>query len=247
MSLVISTSSVSSATTTPTAPKVRLALFDLDHTLIPMDSDYEWGRFTVNLGWRDAESFTAANDMFYARYKAGTLDIAEYVAFAVAALREQGLTYGLEAVMAARQRYIDEVIAPKITARARELVRQHQAAGDEVLIVTATNEFVTRPIADVFGVAHLIAIELERDDTGLPTGRIQGTPSFQKGKVTRVAQWLAQQGWTWEDVAQSTFYSDSINDLPLLEQVSHPVAAQPDDRLRAIATERGWPILDLFA
>lgn len=229
-----------------TAP-IRLALFDLDHTLIPMDSDYEWGQFTVRLGWRDAEHFAAANHAFYERYKAGTLDIAEYTLFATAAVREQGLAHGPEAVMRARQRYMDEVVSPRITPRARDLVRQHQAAGDEVLIVTATNEFVTRPIADAFGVAHLIAIELERDDTGLPTGRIHGTPSFREGKVTRVAQWLAQQGWTWEDVAHSTFYSDSINDLPLLEQVSHPIAAQPDDRLRAIATERGWPILDLFA
>ncbi|MEN9844847.1 MAG: hypothetical protein RLZZ612_2676 [Pseudomonadota bacterium] len=226
---------------------IRLALFDLDHTLIPMDSDYEWGQFTVRLGWRDAEHFSAANQVFYERYKAGTLDIAEYTQFATAAVREQGLTHGTEAVLRARQRYMDEVVSPRITARAGELVRQHQAAGDEVLIVTATNEFVTRPIADAFGVAHLIAIELERDDTGLPTGRIKGTPSFREGKVTRVAQWLAERGWTWQDVAHSTFYSDSINDLPLLEHVSHPVATQPDDRLRAIATERGWPILDLFA
>jgi HAD superfamily hydrolase (TIGR01490 family) len=231
----------------PATGVVRLALFDLDQTLIPMDSDYEWGQFTVRLGWRDATHFAAANAVFYERYKAGTLDIAEYTAFATAALREQGMAHGPEVVVAAHQRYMSEVVQPRITPRALELVRQHQAAGDQVLIVTATNEFVTRPIADAFGVANLIAIELERDAQGLPTGRIHGTPSFREGKVIRVTQWLAARGWTWHDVAQSTFYSDSINDLPLLERVSHPIATQPDDRLRAIAAARGWPILDLFA
>lgn len=230
----------------PTTKTVRLALFDLDQTLIPMDSDYEWGQFTVRLGWRDAQQFAAANLGFYERYKAGTLDIDEYTAFATAAIREQGLAYGLDHVLAARQRYMDEVVSPRITARALALVQHHQAAGDEVLIVTATNEFVTRPIADAFGVAHLIAIRLERDALGLPTGRIHGTPSFREGKVARVAEWLAARGWTWADVSHSTFYSDSINDLPLLAHVSHPVATQPDERLRAIATARAWPILQLF-
>jgi HAD superfamily hydrolase (TIGR01490 family) len=142
---------------------------------------------------------------------------------------------------------MDEVVVPRITPQAKDLVRQHQDAGDEVLIVTATNEFVTRPIADAFGVTHLIAIDLEHDAHGLPTGRIQGVPSFREGKVTRVEQWLTQRRLTWADVAHSTFYSDSINDLPLLERVSHPVATQPDERLRAVAETRGWPILNLFA
>ena len=127
-----------------------------------------------------------------------------------------------------------------------QLVFQHQVAGDEVLIVTATNEFVTRPIAQAFGVPELIAIELERDAQGNPTGEIRGTPSFREGKVARVEQWLASRGLSWADVTHSSFYSDSINDLPLLEKVTEPVATNPDPRLSAIATERGWRILNLF-
>lgn len=222
---------------------MKLALFDLDHTLIPMDSDHAWGRFTVALGWREAEAFGRANDVFYEHYKAGTLDIAKYVRFATAAIREQGL----EKSIAAHASYMSAVVQKSIKKQALELVQRHQAAGDEVIIVTATNEFVTRPIAQAFGVQHLIAIDLVRDASGLPTGEIAGTPSFREGKVARVEQWLAERGKTWGDVTQSTFYSDSINDLPLLEKVSHPVATNPDDRLTAIARARGWPILNLFS
>jgi HAD superfamily hydrolase (TIGR01490 family) len=222
---------------------MKLALFDLDHTLIPLDSDHAWGQFTVALGWRDAEAFGLANDVFYERYKAGTLDIAEYVRFATAAIREQGM----EKSTAAHADYMDAVVQKGIKKQALELVQRHQAAGDEVIIVTATNEFVTRPIAQAFGVQHLIAIDLVRDASGLPTGEIAGTPSFREGKVARVEQWLAERGKTWGHVTQSTFYSDSINDLPLLEKVSHPVATNPDARLTAIAQARGWPILNLFS
>jgi HAD superfamily hydrolase (TIGR01490 family) len=222
---------------------MKLALFDLDHTLIPMDSDHAWGQFTVALGWRDAKAFGRANDVFYERYKAGTLDIAEYVRFATAAIREQGL----EKSIAAHASYMNAVVQKSIKKQALALVQRHQAAGDEVIIVTATNEFVTRPIAQAFGVQHLIAIDLVRDATGLPTGEIAGIPSFREGKVARVEQWLTERGKTWGDVTQSTFYSDSINDLPLLEKVSHPVATNPDDRLTAIAQARGWPILNLFS
>ena len=221
---------------------MKLALFDLDHTLIPMDSDFEWGQFTVRLGWRDEGSFGEANQVFYDQYKAGTLDIAEYIRFATAAIREHGMSKSV----AAHAQYMSEVVQKNIQNQALALVRQHQAAGDEVVIVTATNEFVTRPIAEAFGVTELIAIELERDASGLPTGEIKGVPSFREGKVARVEQWLAQRGATWESVAQSTFYSDSINDLPLLEKVTHPVATNPDDRLRAVAEARGWPQLNLF-
>lgn len=222
---------------------MNLTLFDLDHTLIPMDSDFEWGQFTVSLGWRDADTFGKANDVFYQQYKAGTLDIAEYIRFATAAIRERGVT---EAV-AAHARYMREVVGQRITPQARALVRQHQEAGDEVVIVTATNEFVTRPIAQAFGVSELIAIELECDGAGLPTGEIKGTPSFREGKVARVEQWLTRRGLSWDHVACSTFYSDSINDLPLLEKVSVPVATNPDDTLRTIAQERGWRTLNLFS
>lgn len=222
---------------------MKLALFDLDHTLIPMDSDFEWGQFTVRLGWRDEGSFGEANQVFYEQYKAGTLDIAEYIRFATAAIREQGMSNSI----AAHAQYMSDVVQESIKTEALELVRKHQAAGDEVVIVTATNEFVTRPIAEAFGVKHLIAIELERDASGLPTGEIKGVPSFREGKVVRVEQWLAERGATWRSVTQSTFYSDSINDLPLLEHVTHPVATNPDDRLRAVAEARGWPQLNLFS
>jgi HAD superfamily hydrolase (TIGR01490 family) len=228
--------------TSPNTSPVRLALFDLDHTLLPLDSDYAWGQFTVALGWRDAESFTRANDDFYAHYKAGTLDIHEYVRFATGALREQGQ----QRANAAHQRFMQDVILPALRPAALDLVRAHQAAGDVVIIITATNEFVTRPIAQAFGVSELMAVDLVYDAHGEPTGAISGTPSFREGKVARVEQWLAARGLNWASVAHSTFYSDSINDLPLLEKVHEPVATNPDARLQAIATERGWRILNLF-
>ena len=221
---------------------MRLALFDLDHTLLPLDSDYSWGQFTVGLGWRDATDFGAANERFYQAYKAGTLDIHEYVRFAIAAVREQGMAQA----QAAHQRYMAEVIRPAMRPAALALVQEHQRRGDTVIIVTATNAFVTRPIAQAFGVAHLIAIDLATDANGLPTGEIAGTPSFREGKIARVEQWLSDRGLGWGQVEHSVFYSDSINDLPLLERVTEPVATNPDDRLRAIAQARGWRVLDLF-
>jgi HAD superfamily hydrolase (TIGR01490 family) len=221
---------------------MRLALFDLDHTLIPLDSDHAWGQFTVAQGWRDADAFGRANDAFYAQYKAGTLDIAAYIRFATEVIRE----LGPERAAAAHADFMREMVLPHLQPQALQLVRHHQAAGDTVLIVTATNEFVTRPIADAFGVAELIAIRLARDAQGNPTGEITGTPSFREGKVVRVAEWLAEQGLGWADVSHSTFYSDSINDLAMLEHVHEPVAANPDERLLAIARERGWRILNLF-
>lgn len=221
---------------------MNLALFDLDHTLIPLDSDYAWGQFTVTLGWRDAETHTRANDAFYEQYKAGTLDINEYIRFSVSAVRE----HGQDRADAAHRRFMDEIIRPAMLPQAIELVRRHQAAGDQVVIVTATNEFITRPIAQAFGVDELIAIDLERDGQGNPTGFIRGTPSFREGKVARVEQWLVERGLDWSRVGHSTFYSDSINDLPLLEKVHEPVATNPDARLHAIAAERGWRILNLF-
>ena len=220
---------------------MNLALFDLDHTLLSIDSDYEWGVFTTTIGWTDPVDFGRRNDEFFAHYKAGTLDIHDYVRFATRAARERG---AVEAAHA-HARYMDEVIRPRITPEALALVRSHQHAGDTVMIVTATNEFVTRPIAQAFGVSELIAVELERDASGWITGEIKGTPSFREGKVTRVEHWLTGQGLAWADV-QMSFYSDSMNDLPLLEKAQYPVATNPDKRLRQLATERGWRILDLF-
>ncbi len=220
----------------------KLALFDLDYTLIPIDSDHAWNSFTAALGWHNSVEFNQRNDAFYEQYKAGTLDIFEYVRFATEALRQQGALKS----EAAHAEFMVSVVQKAIRPQARALVQEHQAAGDTVVIVTATNEFVTRPIAKFFGVPELIAIELARDpQNGWFNGEIAGTPSFREGKVKRVEEWLARRGLNWEQV-ESTFYSDSMNDLPLLEKVTHPVATNPEDRLRAIALDRGWRILELF-
>lgn len=219
----------------------KIALFVLDHTLIPIDSDYEWGEFTIALGWCDATQFKRRNAEFFAQYRAGTLDVHDYVRFATQAIREQGAIKSV----AAHARFMSEVVQKAITKQARALVDQHRVAGDELVIVTATNEFVTRPIAEAFGVKELIAVELERDAQGWFKGEIKGTPSFREGKVTRMEQWLAARNLSWSEV-QTTFYTDSMNDLALLEKATHPVATNPDERLRAVATERGWRILDLF-
>ena len=218
-----------------------ICLFDLDHTLLPLDSDHAWGQYTTRMGWTDAEKFAQRNDAFYRQYQQGELDIHAYVQFATQAVRE----HGLEASHQAHQSFMREVIVPAILPQATALVERHRALGDRLLIVTATNEFVTAPIAQAFGIDTLIAVQLERDRNGELTGRIAGAPSFGPGKVVRLQQWLHEQGLTWEGI-RSTFYSDSINDLPLLEKVNHPVATNPDARLRAVAQQRGWPILELF-
>ena len=227
---------------------MKIVLFDLDHTLLPIDSDYAWGVFTTTIGWTDPVDFNRRNDEFYAHYKAGTLDINDYVRFATDAVRRQGAIKA----EAAHAQFMRSVIEPAIRPEALALVRAHQQAGDTILIVTATNEFVTRPIARAFGVAELIAVELARDvrdaatgGSGWITGEIAGVPSAREGKVTRVQQWLHQRGLAWADV-ETTFYTDSINDLSLMEAVNHPVATNPDARLRAMAETRGWRILDLF-
>lgn len=220
----------------------RLALFDLDHTLLPMDSDHGWGEFTITLGWCDRLEFGRRNDAFFQDYLAARLNVPDYVRFATEAVVRRGPAQAA----AAQARFMAEVIGPAIRPQARALVQAHQQAGDVVVITSATNEFVTRPIAQAFGVDELIATELERDAQGWFTGAIHGQPNMREGKVLRMNDWLAARGWTWSSV-ESTFYSDSMNDLPLLEQVNHPVATNPDERLRAVAQERGWRILDLFA
>ena len=219
----------------------RLALFDLDHTLLPLDSDYEWGEFTLRKGWCDKEAFGKRNAGFFADYQKGTLDIHEYVRFATEAIRK----LGPEAANDAHHAFMQEVIEPHIQPEARKLLQQHRDAGDTVVIVTATNEFVTRPIAKALGVEHLLAVNLERDASGWITGEIDGIPTMRVGKVTRMESWMAERGLSW-DTVDSIFYSDSMNDVPLLEKVNTPVATNPDERLRALATERGWRILDLL-
>ncbi len=221
--------------------KPRLALFDLDHTLLPLDSDYEWGEFTIRLGWCDASEFKRRNAEYFAHYRAGTLDIHDYVRFATQAIRERGA----QAAARAHEQFMHEVIGPAVRPQALELVQRHRQDGAQLLIVTATNDFVTGPIAQLFGVDELIAVELERDAGGQLTGEIVGIPSARDGKVQRMEQWLRRRQLDWAQV-ETTFYTDSINDLALLERVSHPVATNPDDRLRALAQERGWPIVELF-
>jgi HAD superfamily hydrolase (TIGR01490 family) len=223
----------------------NLALFDLDHTLIPTDSDHEWGRFMVKLGIVDAESFAQQNDRFFADYKAGVLDIHAYLVAMLTPLAK----YSREQLKAWHDQYMHEVIKPSIVPAAMELVHKHKDAGDLCCMVTATNEFITGPIAEVFGVDKLIACEAETVDgqPGSPyTGRPTGTPSYREGKIVRTEAWLASLGKTLADFEHSYFYSDSHNDIPLLEKVTDPVATNPDATLRAHAQTAGWRILDLF-
>ena len=222
---------------------MNLCLFDLDHTLLPIDSDHAWGEFLISIGWVDEAAFRRANDGFYAAYLAGRLDIAAYVDFTTRPVRERGMAEG-EAV---RRRFMREVIEPHVKPAALELVEVHRAKGDLIALVTATNEFVTAPIAERFGIETLIAVRLERGPGGTITGRIDGVPSYQAGKVTRVADWLRSLGTDWDAMERISVYSDSPNDLPLLEKATDPVATNPSSDLEAIARERGWRILNLFA
>lgn len=220
----------------------KIAMFDLDHTLLPLDSDYSWGRFTAGLGWVDRAEFDRQNEKFFLDYRAGKLDMDAYVAFATAAFLAQGQA----AAEAAHARYLQDIIAPAIHPQAVELVQGYRKQGATTIVITATNEFVASPVARLFGPDLVMTVELQRDAaTGWFKGLVHGVPSFREGKVQRIESWLAQQGLAWGDV-DSSFYSDSINDLPLLERVNNPVATNPDDTLRAIAQNRGWRILDLF-
>jgi HAD superfamily hydrolase (TIGR01490 family) len=221
---------------------VTLALFDLDGTLLPIDSDHAFGEFLIAIGWADADAYRRRNDAFYEQYKAERLDIDAYVDFCTAPWRDRP-AHELAAVQA---RFVDEVARPALRDSALALVQRHREAGDLLALVTATNEFVTRPIAQLFGIDNLIATELERDAGGRVTGAIRGTPAFRAGKVERVHDWLRAQGRSLGDFERQFFYSDSTNDLALLERVSHPVATNPGPALEAVALERRWPILRLF-
>lgn len=221
---------------------MKLALFDLDGTLLPGDSDHAFGEFLVHLGWADGAEFARRNDGFYADYQRGQLDIAAYIDFVTAPWR----TRPRDEAEAASRRFIDEIVRPMLRPQALALIERHRAGGDRLAIVTATNDFVTRPIAALLGVDELIATELERDALGQLTGRIHGTPAFREGKVERVEAWLNTQQATLADCQRSIFYSDSTNDLPLLERVSDPVATNPSPALERLARERGWPVLKLF-
>jgi HAD superfamily hydrolase (TIGR01490 family) len=217
-----------------------LALFDLDNTLLACDSDYEWGQFLVDRGVLERGAYEAQNAAFYEQYKAGTLDIHEFLGFALRPLADHEPA-DLERWHA---EFMDKRIRPAIGARARALVRQHLEAGDLCAVVTATNSFVTAPIAREFGVPNLVATDPESVG-GRYTGRVAGTPCFREGKIVRVKGWLAARNRALEDFPRSSFYSDSHNDLPLLALVSRPVAVDPDPTLADEAGRRGWPVISL--
>lgn len=219
----------------------ELVLFDLDNTLLAGDSDYEWAQFLIGEGVLERAFYERENDRFYGEYKAGTLDIFEFLDFQLAPLAR----YPRSQLDAWHARFMAEKIRPLVTDKARALVRRALEGGGLVAVVTATNSFVTAPIAQELGIAHLVATEPERDAAGAFTGRVAGTPCFQAGKIERVEAWLASLGRRLDDYAPSWFYSDSRNDIPLLERVSHPVAVDPDPALAAVARQRGWPILSL--
>ena len=216
---------------------MALAIFDLDHTLLSADSDHSWGQFLVDLGLVDPDTYQQRNDYFYEQYKRGELEIYEYLEFAMKPLTEHPLAVLLET----RTRFLKEIIEPLISDASRELIQSHKDKGDTLLIITATNGFVTYPIAEQLNIEHIIAPHPEVID-GSYTGKIVGTPSYKHGKVERLNDWLKEHQHSLEG---SYFYSDSHNDLPLLREVDYPVAVDPDDTLRAIAEEQGWPIISL--
>ena len=218
---------------------MNLALFDLDYTLLAGDSDHAWGEFLVEEGVVDGKEYARKNDFYWQQYKAGTLDIREYLAFTLASISGKS---DVE-LKPLHQRYMASKIEPMIGEKALSLLKTH--ATDLCVIVTATNAFITAPIAARFGVPHLIACDVEMID-GRYTGRPIGEPSFRDGKVTRVKQWLEAMGKKLADFDRSFFYSDSHNDLALLDVVSDPIAVNPDDSLRAHAVARGWPIISTF-
>jgi len=216
---------------------VRLAIFDLDNTLLAGDSDHSWGEFLVDKKLVDAQAYAQANDRFYQQYKAATLDIQEYLGFSLAFLTR----YSLDELAAFHQEFMHDYVEPMMQPKALALLQKHRAQGDYLLIITATNSFVTHPIAKRLDVDDILASDAEIVNDRY-TGKGIGTPCFQGGKVTRLNEWLKDKNYNLDD---AYFYSDSINDLPLLEQVPNPVAVDPDERLEKIANERGWEILSL--
>ncbi len=216
---------------------MRLAIFDLDHTLLTGDSDHLWGEFMIEQGLVERDHHKRNNDKFYADYKAGTLDIAAYTRFALEPL----VRLGAEKLLPLRARFVERVIDPIVAPSAPALLERHRLQGDELLIITATNRFVSEPIAQLLGVDELLATDPEQVN-GRYTGAIAGVPCYREGKVRRFEQWLAERGERNEGV---TFYSDSHNDLPLLRHVQRPIAVDPDDALRAEAVRLGWPVISL--
>lgn len=219
---------------------MELVLFDLDNTLLAGDSDFEWAQYLISRGVLDKEVYEARNQAFFDQYKAGTLDIFEFLDFQLKPLAR----HSREQLDAWHKAFMDSRILPMMTAESRALVNRHLEAGAVVAIVTATNSFVTYPIARAFGIPHLIAT-VPAQENGAFTGKPRGTPAFKDGKIERVEAWLESLGLCWSSFERSWFYSDSHNDLPLLGKVSNPIAVDPDDTLRAHATSRNWPVISL--
>jgi len=219
---------------------LQLALFDLDNTLLAGDSDFEWGRFLISLGVLDEELHLAQNAQFYEDYKQGTLDIHAFLEFQLKPLS----THPRKQLDAWHAQYMEKVIRPMMTDKARQLIQKHREDGDLLVIITATNSFVTKPIATEFGIEHLIGTTPE-EVNGEFTGRIFGIPSFKEGKVTRLNQWLEERGQSLKNFKKSWFYSDSHNDLPLMRLVDHPVAVDADPQLTEYARAHGWPLISL--
>ncbi len=219
---------------------MNLALFDLDNTLLAGDSDFQWAQHLIGHQVVDREVYEARNVEFYEQYKDGTLDIHEFLDFQLKPLSRHPRSQ----LDAWHREFMEQRILPIIAPGARDLVNRHRLGGDLCVIITATNSFVTGPIAQALAVDHLIATEPERKD-GKFTGRVSGVPCFREGKITRLENWLDEHNLTWLSFLQSWFYSDSLNDLPLLQKVTHPVAVDPDATLRAHAEKNGWPIISL--
>ena len=216
---------------------MTLAIFDLDNTLLAGDSDHLWGQYLVDNKIVDAEVYERENERFYREYREGNLDIFEFLAFSLAPLAE----HSLEELYSWRYDFVEKTIKPIIATAAYDLVEKHRQQGDTLLIITATNRFVTEPISKLFGIENLLATDPEKTNTGY-TGKVDGTPCFQEGKIERLNSWLDKSG---ENMSGSIFYSDSHNDLPLLEKVDHPVAVDPDEKLRVYASKSNWPIISL--
>ncbi|SNR87773.1 HAD-superfamily subfamily IB hydrolase, TIGR01490 [Methylobacillus rhizosphaerae] len=219
---------------------MQLALFDLDNTLLAGDSDFQWGQFLIAKGLLNEKEHLARNIAFYEDYKAGRLDIHAFLDFQLKPLS----AYKRSELDALHQEFMVEKIRPMITGKARALVEKHRQNGDLLMIITATNSFVTGPIAHEFGIEHLIGTTPE-EVGGEFTGKVTGTPSFQAGKIMRLNQWLAERKQSLTDFEVTWFYSDSHNDLPLMKLVDKPVAVDPDPTLKTYAEEAGWPVISL--
>ncbi len=219
---------------------MNLALFDLDNTILAGDSDYNWSRFLIQEGYLDGAIHAEKNEKFYADYKAGTLDIYAFVEFQFKPLARNPRNI-LNQLL---KKYVEEVIKPMITEKAYALVRKHREEGDLLIVITATNSFITKPIAALFGIENLIGTDPEEKE-GEFTGKVSGLPSFKEGKVTRLEAWLKNKNLSLADFKKSYFYSDSHNDLPLMKKVTHPVAVDSDDILTVYANSKGWPQISL--